>query len=136
MKLTLRLTWTRLASANRCRKHGLFLCRTSPGKHHFYKGQHRIRLFYNIMLTHDSNIAKDCTFSRLKYLSFIVGANLQRCHVSSNAKLLSNVSLVPGSSQILSRSRGEKSGEGLGSKLRHGPEMVDSVSTNRVHVTY
>ena len=32
-------------------------------------------------------------------------------------------------SQILSRSRGEKSGEGLGSKLCHGPEMVDSVST-------
>ena len=25
---------------------------------------------------------------------------------------------------------------GLGSKLRHRPEMVDSVSTNRVHVTY
>ena len=41
----------------------------------------------------------------------------------------------PGSSQILSRSRGEKSGEGLGAKLRHGPEMVDSVCTNRVHVT-
>ena len=39
----------------------------------------------------------------------------------------------PGHSQILSRSRGEKSGEGLGSKLRHGPEMVDSVCTNRVH---
>ena len=35
----------------------------------------------------------------------------------------------PGHSQILSRSCGEKSGEGLGSKLRHGPEMVDSVST-------
>ena len=29
-----------------------------------------------------------------------------------------------------------KSGEGLGAKLHHGPEMVDSVSTNRVHVTY
>ena len=37
---------------------------------------------------------------------------------------------------ILSRSREEKSGEGLGSKLRHRPEMVESVSTNRVHVTY
>ena len=32
-----------------------------------------------------------------------------------------------GHSQILSHSRGEKLGEGLGSKLRHGPEMVDSV---------
>ena len=35
----------------------------------------------------------------------------------------------PGPSQILSHSRGEKSGEGLGAKLHHGPEMVDSVST-------
>ena len=42
----------------------------------------------------------------------------------------------PGPSQILSHSRGEKSREGLGSKLRHGPEMVDLVSTNRVHVTF
>ena len=34
----------------------------------------------------------------------------------------------PGPSfHILSRSRGEKSGEGLGAKLRHGLEMVDSV---------
>ena len=45
------------------------------------------------------------------------------------------VALSPGPSQILSLSRGEKSGECLGSKLRHGPEMVDSVSTNQVHVT-
>ena len=37
----------------------------------------------------------------------------------------------PGPAQILSRSHGEKSGEGLRSKLRHGPEMVDSVSTYR-----
>ena len=36
----------------------------------------------------------------------------------------------PGHSQILSCSHGEKSEEGLGSKLRHGLEMVDSVSTN------
>ena len=61
----------------------------------------------------------------------------------------------PGHSQILSRSRGEKSGEGLRSLLHHGPEMVDMVildispllvrnvdlvCTNRVHhfrpVTY
>ena len=27
-------------------------------------------------------------------------------------------------------------GEGLGSKLRHGPEMMDLVSTNRAHITY
>ena len=42
----------------------------------------------------------------------------------------------PGPSQILSRSHGEKLGEGLGSKLRNRPEMVDSVSTNRVHSKY
>ena len=42
----------------------------------------------------------------------------------------------PGHSQILSRSRGEKSGEGLGSKLCHGPEMVDSASTNRSSPCY
>ena len=24
----------------------------------------------------------------------------------------------------------------MGSKLRHGPEIVDSVSTNQVHITY
>ena len=35
----------------------------------------------------------------------------------------------PGHSQILYRSRGEKSGEGLVPILHHGPEMVDSVST-------
>ena len=40
------------------------------------------------------------------------------------------VASSPGPSQILSRSRGEKA---WGSKLRHRPEMVDSVSTNRVH---
>ena len=49
---------------------------------------------------------------------------------------ISSVASSPGHSQILSSSRGEKSGEGLGSKLRHGPEMVDLVSTNQVHVTY
>ena len=34
-----------------------------------------------------------------------------------------------GHSKILSRSCGEKLGEGLVPLLRHGPEMVDSVST-------
>ena len=45
-------------------------------------------------------------------------------------------SLVPRLLPDLSHSRGEKSGEGLESLLHHGLEMVDSVSTNRVHVTY
>jgi len=52
----------------------------------------------------------------------------------------STVASSPGPSQILSLSCGEKSGEGLGAKLRYGPEMVDSVvqtestlRTNRVH---
>ena len=34
------------------------------------------------------------------------------------------VASSPGHSQILPRSRGEKSGEGLVPILRHGPEMV------------
>ena len=37
----------------------------------------------------------------------------------------------PGYSHILSHSREEKLGEGLGTLLRHGLEMVDSVCTNR-----
>ena len=37
----------------------------------------------------------------------------------------------PGHSQILFLSRGKISGEGMGSKLHHRLEMVDSVSTNR-----
>ena len=40
---------------------------------------------------------------------------------------IAKVALYPGPSHILSHSHGEKSGEGLGSKLRHRPEMVDSV---------
>ena len=39
------------------------------------------------------------------------------------------VASSPGHSQILSHSHGEKSGEGLVPLLRHGTEMVDSVST-------
>ena len=39
------------------------------------------------------------------------------------------VASSPGHSQVLSCSHGEKLGDGLGSLLRHGPEMVDSVST-------
>ena len=38
------------------------------------------------------------------------------------------VASSPGHSQIVSRSRGEKSGVGLGSLLCHRPEMVDTVS--------
>jgi len=51
------------------------------------------------------------------------------CEHTNDIQLASS----PGHSQILSHSHGEKSGESLGSKLRHGLEMVDSVSTNRVH---
>ena len=43
--------------------------------------------------------------------------------------LTAELASSPGPSQILSLSHGEKSGEGLGAKLCHGPEMVDSVST-------
>ena len=57
------------------------------------------------------------------------------CLLFATHKLLVNIvqfamlASYPGHSQILSLSRGEKSGEGLGAKLRHGPEMVDLVST-------
>jgi len=53
---------------------------------------------------------------------------------SSNCfKWCIHVASSPGHSQILSCSCGEKLGEGLGSLLRHGPEIVDSVSMNQVH---
>ena len=42
------------------------------------------------------------------------------------------VASSPGHSQILSRSYGEKLREGLGTLLRHGPEIMDSV-WYRVH---
>ena len=42
---------------------------------------------------------------------------------------ITGVASSPGHSQILSRSLGEKSGEGLVPLLRHGLEMVDLVST-------
>ena len=48
---------------------------------------------------------------------------------SRRARRYGLVASSPGPTQILSRSHGEKLGEGLGAKLRHGPEMVDSVST-------
>ena len=57
----------------------------------------------------------------------VIEVSLSEPHTS---KLIAS---SPGPSQILSRSRGEKSGKGLGVKLRHGPEMVESVCTNRVH---
>ena len=48
------------------------------------------------------------------------------------------LTLLPGPTQILSRSRGEtgKIGRRPGIKICHGPEMVDSVCTNQVHITY
>ena len=49
---------------------------------------------------------------------------LERYCFASRTELASS----PGHSQILSCSRGEKSGEGLVPILRHGPEMVDSIS--------
>ena len=67
---------------------------------------------------------------------------MQLLNVSLILKLLcvdepgNKIASSPGHSQILSRSHGEKLGEVLGSKLRHRLEMVDSVSRNRLHVTY
>ena len=50
----------------------------------------------------------------------IVGEKKVRCKLVASS---------PGHSQILSRSSGEKSGEGLVPLLRHGAEMVDSILT-------
>ena len=57
---------------------------------------------------------------------------LRTCCSQQSSQCSLYLASSPGPSQILSRSREEKSGEGLGAKLRHGPEMVDSVSTNHV----
>ena len=66
---------------------------------------------------------------------------IYRCEIPNELNVTQNIyigvynastgelALSPGPSQILSRSRGEKPGEGLGAKLRHGPKMMDSVST-------
>ena len=48
---------------------------------------------------------------------------------TSQLENTNHIASSPGHSQILSHSCGEKSGEGLGLKLSHGPEMVDLVST-------
>ena len=50
-------------------------------------------------------------------------------HILLSLGTRSCITSSPGHSQILSRSRGEKLGEGLVPLLRHGPEMVDSVLT-------
>ena len=55
---------------------------------------------------------------------------LGRFPYSDVCLLQDSLASSPGPFQILSRSRGEKSGDGLGSKLRRRPEMVDSVSTS------
>jgi len=56
------------------------------------------------------------------------------CQNKYGQQLLENVASSSGHSQILSRSRGERLGEGLGTLLCHGlEEMVDSVCTNQVH---
>ena len=52
---------------------------------------------------------------------------LQLCDCPSYANSRNVVASSPGHSQILSRSHGEKSGEGLVPILCHGPEIVDSV---------
>ena len=52
--------------------------------------------------------------------------NILQTHITKHGH---HVASSPAHSQILSCSRGENTGEGLGSKLRHGPEMVDLVCT-------
>ena len=56
--------------------------------------------------------------------------------LSKNTRTLGVFSLVPRPLPDFISQLWRKSGEGMGSKLRHRLEMVDSVSTNRVHVMY
>jgi len=65
----------------------------------------------------------DSTQDGYTSLALLLAVAVHKLLVTHASKLLAS---SPGHSQILSCSRGEKSGEGLGSKLRHGPE-------NRVH---
>ena len=59
--------------------------------------------------------------NKWSFLEYIISVMENRMTLSSS----------PGHYQFLSHSRGEKLGEGLGSLLRHGPEMVDLVSMLR-----
>ena len=61
----------------------------------------------------------NCSYNDLLYRLQLPTLAQRRLHLASS----------PGHSQILSRSHGEKSGEGLVPTLRHGPEMVDSILT-------
>ena len=55
--------------------------------------------------------------------------NESKCFLQLGIIFAGRLASSPGHSKILSRSCGEKSGEGLVPLPRHGPEMVDSVST-------
>ena len=74
----------------------------------------------------------NCDFLNIYTLECLIST--QGCHIS--LWIITTLALSPGHSQTLSHNRGEKSGQHLRSLLRHGPEMVDSVSTNWVHTTH
>ena len=100
-------------------------------------------LFCLVNVTYMSPLATHChhplTLSRFHpFMLFKFKDLVAKQHPTTSDEVLhlGSVASSPGHSQILSRSCGEKSGEGLGSKLHHGPEMVDLVSTNRVHGVY
>ena len=84
-----------------------------------------------------SNLTKEKKTSTIRQYHSVAYTILSACthaiqgvrKVQRNTELKLDLASSPASSQILLRSRGEKSSEGLGTKLRHGPEMVDLVST-------
>ena len=76
--------------------------------------------------------AQDCQVIIIWFLCDITGQSNQlyfMYRIERNFRCRISLASSPGHSQILSRSRGDISGEGLILLLRHGPEMVDSVST-------
>ena len=72
---------------------------------------------------------------RWSILTWVITKNVETSVTTQTSSWLAalepciKVASSPGYSQILSHSRGEKSGEGLVPILRHGPEMVDSILT-------
>ena len=93
-----------------------------------------LKHFTQLLRHHDSNIQKVHEMGTGKHCPALCTQNLKLevpCRVISPTFFQHSnfVASSPGHSQILSRSHGEKSGEGLGAKLRHRPEMVDSVCT-------
>ena len=76
--------------------------------------------------TLNATMHREARARRRLYYPQHAGWNLSTLYTKNESTVV--LASSPGYSQILSRSRGVKSGEGLVPILRHGPEMVDSAS--------